>query len=173
MRLNLYVSTLFCKHHFFPPKADQGAINKVCDSKWQRFARTVVSSLNFDFIPDHVNLTNLQSLGYFKFLYGRSITTKNHQNKLNWMLFWLIILIKFVKVMSCPNQHLIILLDFVLLFATDFADSESFEICEWQIKDRYKRLVTLIYCGKTFKMRHFTSLYFNFTVWYAKKCFKN
>ena len=107
MRLKLYVSILFCKHHLFPLKI-QGAINKVCNSKWQHFVRTVISSVNFDFIPDHVDLTNLQSLGYFKFLYGRSITTKNHQNKLNWMLFWLIILIKFVKVMSCPNQHLII-----------------------------------------------------------------
>ena len=104
MPLIVYVVILFCKHQFFP----QGAENKVCNSKWQHFVRTVISSVNFDFIPDHVDLTNLQSLGYFKFLYGRSITTKNHQNKLNWMLFWLNILINFVKVMSCPNQHLII-----------------------------------------------------------------
>ena len=76
MRLKLYVSTLFCRHHFFPPKADQGAINKVCNSKWQHFVRTVISSLNFDFIPDHVDLTNLQSLGYFKFLYGSQLQQK-------------------------------------------------------------------------------------------------
>ena len=76
MRLKLYVSTLFCKHHFFPPKADQGAINKVFNSKWQHFVRTVISSLNFDFILDNVDLTNLQSLGYFKFLYGSQLQQK-------------------------------------------------------------------------------------------------
>ena len=75
MRLKLYVSILFCKHHFFPLKI-QGAINKVCNSKWQHFVRTVISSVNFDFIPDHVDLTNLQSLGYFKFLYGRQLQQK-------------------------------------------------------------------------------------------------
>ena len=67
------LNCMFCKHHFFPPKADQGAISKVCNSKWQHFVRTVISSLNFDFILDNVDLTNLQGLGYFKFLYGSQL----------------------------------------------------------------------------------------------------
>ena len=101
----------------------------VCNSKFCQNCFT--SSLNFDFIPGHVDLTYLQSHGSFRFLSGCSITTKIQQNKL--MDAFLIdqdcnltiILTKFVKITSCPNQHLIIRTWLFVVVCYRFADSEN------------------------------------------------